>query len=407
MKLSYFGETYMNLSPAILGGRPVASPELPFARPFLPSYDEIEGQYRSIFSSGMITTGPYAEQFAEAAAELLGVKYAVCVSSCTSGLMLAYQALNLPAEASVLVPSFTFMASGLAPLWNRHHIKFIDIDAKTLNLDPKKLEESITDDCAAVIGVHQFGAPAPVEEIQTIADKYGLQVLYDSAHGLGSLHHGKPLGQYGRAEAFSLTPTKLVIAGEGGIVATNDEEIAYHLRIGKNYGNPGDYDCLFPGLNARMSELHAILGLHSLKMLESAVQTRNNIVRYYRQRLGALPGVSFQEIQDDDRSSYKDFTLIVEPGEFGLDAAQLTKALDAEGVGSRMYYAPVLHQMKTFRQFVDYDPAERLPNTVYLSTRAISPPLYSDMREQEAAIVCEAIERIQRNIKAVLERLTA
>ncbi|MDP8244554.1 MAG: DegT/DnrJ/EryC1/StrS family aminotransferase [Candidatus Hinthialibacter antarcticus] len=397
----------MNLTPAILGGRCAASPALPFARPLLPSYDDVAGQYRSIFSSGMVTTGPYAEQFAEAVADRLGVKYAVCVSSCTSGLMLAYQALSLPKEATVLVPSFTFMASGLASLWNHHHLKFIDIDPKTLNLDPKNLEESITDDCELVIGVHQFGAPAPIEEIQTIAEKHSLQVLYDSAHGLGSLHHGKPLGGNGRAEIFSLSPTKLVVAGEGGVVATNDEEIAYHLRIGRNYGNPGDYDCLFPGMNARMSEFHAILGLHSLKMLEGAVHTRNKIVGYYRERLGALPGVAFQQIAEYDRSSYKDFTLILEPGEFGLNAQQLAKALDAEGIGSRMYYAPVLHQMKVYQQFVDFDPAERLPNTVYLATRAISPPLYSDMREQEAAVVCEAIERIQTNAKAVLARLTA
>ncbi|MBZ0255050.1 DegT/DnrJ/EryC1/StrS family aminotransferase [bacterium] len=380
---------------------------MPFARPLLPSFDEVESQYRSIFSSGMVTTGPYAEQFAEAAAEMLGVKYAICVSSCTAGLMLAYQALNLPEYTTILLPSFTFMASGLPSLWNRHHIKFIDIDLKTLNLDPKNLQNSITGDCSAVVGVHQFGNPAPIEQIQTIADKSQMQVLYDSAHGLGSLHNGNPLGSNGRAEVFSLSPTKLVVAAEGGIVATNDEEIAYHLQIGRNYGNPGNYDCLFPGLNARMSELHAILGLHSLKMLEAAVVTRNKIVQYYRERLDQLPGVSFQEIAKGDRSSYKDFTLILEPSEFGLDAAQFSKALNAEGVGSRMYYAPVLHQMKAYQQFVDFDPVEQLPNTVYLSTRAVSPPLYSDMREKEAEIVCAAIERIQANAKAIVKQITA
>ncbi len=391
----------MKSLPAILGGTPTASPPLPFARPFLPSYDEVEGQYRSIFASGMITLGPYAEQFAEASAETLGVKHCVCVSSCTSGLLLAYQALGLPPKSTILVPSFTFMASGLAPLWNHHHINLIDVNPKTLNVDPDILEKSVTDDCAALIAVHQFGAPAPIEEIESIADTNNLQVLYDSAHGLGSLHHGKPLGGNGRAEAFSLSPTKLVIAAEGGIVATNDDDIAYHLRIGRNYGNPGDYDCLFPGINARMSELHAILGLHSLKMLEQAVNTRNKIVQYYRERLGQIPGVSFQTINEYDRSSYKDFTLIVEPCEFGLDAAQLTKALDAECIGSRMYYSPVLHQMKAFQRFVDFEPEERLPNTVYLSTRAISPPLYSDMRQQEAAVICEAIEKIHANAKAI------
>ena len=394
----------MKNPPALLGGRPLANPPLPFVRPSLPALEELEKPYREILRNGMVTTGRYAEQLGETLAASLGVKRAIAVSSCTTGLLLAVQALNLPEGSEVILPSFTFMASALGPVWNRLQLRFVDVDRHTMNLDPEAVTAAVTPAASAIIGVHQFGNPAPIEALRSLADKHGLALVYDAAHGFGALHHGKPLGRYGNAEVFSLTPTKLMIAAEGGIVATDDEAVAEHVRVGRNYGNPGNYDCLFPGMNARMSEFHAILALHSLSRLETAAQRRNHAVALYRERLGRIPGIGFQRIAPADRSSYKDFSIVVEENDFGLTRKSLADALLAEGIHTRVYYSPVLHQMQAFQPFVEKDADARLPNTLYLESHALSLPLYSDMTDAEVDLVCAAFERIHEHAPAIAAR---
>ncbi|MGC9329592.1 MAG: DegT/DnrJ/EryC1/StrS family aminotransferase, partial [Candidatus Hinthialibacter sp.] len=213
------------------------------------------------------------------------------------------------------------------------------------------------------------------------------------------------LGQYGRAEIFSMSPTKLLIAAEGGIVATNDPETAYHLRIGRNYGNPGDYDCLFPGMNARMSELHAIMALQSLESLENAALHRNQVREKYLERLSEIPGIHFQKISEEDRSSLKDFSIVVEE-EFGVTQRQLEESLKAETIQTRVYYCPVLHKMQAFRRFAEGGMDDLLPNTLYLESHALSLPMYSDMQDREIDQVCEAIERIHANASVIAARFS-
>ena len=393
-------------NPVILGGNPITDAFFPFVRPQLPQLKEIEDLYSTVLQNGMVTTGPHAEEFGERIKEHLGVDYAIAVSSCTTGLLLAVQSLQLPQDSEVIVPSFTFMASALGPVWNRLRVRFVDVDLQTMNVDLKKIEEAITPNTSAIMGVHQFGNPAPIEALQELADRKGLTLMYDAAHGFGSRHNEKPLGGNGKAEVFSLSPTKLLIAAEGGIVATNDPSIAEHVRLGRNYGNPGNYDCLFSGLNARMSELHAILALKSLTMLDKAAENRNASVACYRQILSSVPGIGFQEISENDRSSYKDFTIVVDENEFGLTQKQLEEALKAERIQSRVYYQPVLHKMQAFRHFAGENADELLPNTNYLESHALSLPLYSDMKEDEIEKICEAIKRIHDHANTISARFT-
>ncbi|MEW6236518.1 MAG: DegT/DnrJ/EryC1/StrS family aminotransferase [Candidatus Omnitrophota bacterium] len=391
----------MDNRPAILGGDIISPHRIPFVRPSLPPLNEISEKIEEALTSGMVTTGPYAEQLGEEMAHYMGVKNAVAVSSCTTGLMLAIQALGLPEGSEVVLPSFTFIASGLGLVWNRLKLRFADVDVLTMNIDPQSAEEAITANTSAILGVHQFGNPAPIEDLQRLADRRGLRLFFDSAHGLGSWRDSKPLGGFGSVEVFSLSPTKLTIAAEGGIVATNDDDIARHVRLGRNYANPGNYDCLFPGINARMSELHAILALSSFKKLGEASQRRNQAVKLYRERLGRIPGLSFQKIAENDRSSYKDFSIVVDETEFGLTQRRLAGALLAEDIQTRIYYSPILHQMTAFRSFADKDADARLKNSLYLESHALSLPLFSDMKDDEVEIVCAAIERIHSHAKAV------
>jgi dTDP-4-amino-4,6-dideoxygalactose transaminase len=217
-------------------------------------------------------------------------------------------------------------------------------------------------------------------------------VLFDAAHALGSRHDGAAVGGFGTAEVFSLTPTKVVVAGEGGIIATNDQDLADACRLVREYGNPGDYDSRLVGLNARMSEVHAALALRSLVGLDERVTRRNALAGAYREALADVPGLSFPDVRTGDLSTYKDFTVLVDAEAFGIDAACLARALDAEGIETRRYYAPPVHLHRAYRGV----PTGPLPVTETVAGKVLTLPLWTDMPEATVALVADAVRRIRR-----------
>jgi dTDP-4-amino-4,6-dideoxygalactose transaminase len=245
---------------------------------------------------------------------------------------------------------------------------------------------------------HVYGNPCPVEELQAVADSAGVPLVYDAAHALGSRRAGRAIGGFGTAEVFSLSPTKVVTAAEGGLVTTDDDSLADTLRIARDYGNPGSYDCEFAGLNARLSEVHAAVGLASLSGLEERVTVRNEIAELYRAELAHVPGVAFQRVDDADTSTYKDLTLIIEPDAFGIDAAALGRALAAESIDTRHYYSPPIHQQKAYREHAG---ARELPITDALAARVISVPLHTDMPVGDVRRVAGAIIGIHQHASRV------
>jgi dTDP-4-amino-4,6-dideoxygalactose transaminase len=378
--------------PAILGGNPVFHQFIPLVQPTLPPYDDrLACRVAELFQTGMLTKGKYLREFEERVADYLGVKHAVAVSSCTLGLLLTYHGLGLKGE--VIIPSFTFMATAHPLLWVGAEPVFVDIDPYTWNIDPQRVEAAITERTTAIVAVHNFGNPAPVAELETIARRHGLKLIFDAAHGFGSLYRGRPVGGFGDAEVFSLSPTKLLVAGEGGIVATNNEDLAEHIRVGREYGNPGDYDSCFPGLNARLPEFNAILGLRSLEMLEENVLRRNRVAAAFRERLGHLPGLTFQQVHPEDRSSYKDFSLLVDEAAFGLTRDELALALRAENIDTRKYHDPPVHTHKAYRHLYERY-RDNLPITDRIAPRSLSLPIWSHMDEATVEGICTAIERI-------------
>jgi dTDP-4-amino-4,6-dideoxygalactose transaminase len=388
--------------PALLGGPPAFADGLPFMRPTLPPWDALAQPVREIISTGMLTKGHYLEMFEERVARHLGVKHAVAVSSCTTGLMLVYRCLGL--EGEVLVPSFTFMATVHPLVWQGATPVFIDIDPLTWDIDPGQIEAHITSRTTAIVAVHVFGNPAPTEELEAIARRHGLALIFDAAHGFGALHHGASLGGYGVVEVFSTSPTKLLVTGEGGIVATNDDGLAHRVRIGREYGNPGTYDSLLPGINARMQEFSAILGLQSLDMLEENARRRNALASCYRTHLAQVSGITFQAIRPYDRSSFKDLTIYIEAEQFGLDRDSLSLALAQEGISTRAYYVPPVHRHTAYQELVQQQELH-LPVTESVERNVLSLPIYSHMPAHSVIKVGETIHRIHDHasqIRAVL-----
>ncbi len=386
--------------PAALGGKPVFASKVQIVRPLLPDFADMTEEVQSILKSGMVTKGQYLQAFEQAIAQHLGVEHVIAVSSCTSGLMLTYKALGLTGD--VVVPSFTFMATVSSLVWCGLRPVFADVDPDTTNLDPAAAEAAITPNTSAIVAVHNFGNPADIEGLRAVARRHNLKLVFDSAHGFGSLYQGKPVGGQADAHIFSLSPTKLLIAGEGGIVSTNDAELAGKLRMGREYGNSGNYDSAFAGLNARMAEFNAILGLHSLSLLAGAAESRNETASYFQEMMGRLPGIGFQKVMPGNRNSYKDFSITVDPAAFGLNRDQLAQALQAENVDTRKYYEPPVHRQTAYQQYYN---GSILPNTDWLSERSLSFPMWSQMEPEVMTGICQAVERIYEHREALREKL--
>jgi dTDP-4-amino-4,6-dideoxygalactose transaminase len=375
--------------PAVLGGTPAFPEGLPLVRPQVPDPDEAAADVRAILESRQLTNGPRVRDLEERIAAYAGVRHCVAVASCTLGLMLVLRARGLAGD--VIVPSFTFSATVHAVAWNGLRPVFADVDARTLTVTPDTVR-GVGQGAVALLATHVFGTPCDVEGLGEEARERGIDLIFDAAHALGSRHRGTPMGQFGTAEVFSLTPTKLVVAGEGGVIATNDDDLAEACRIGREYGHPGDYDTRFVGLNARMSEVHAALAIRSLEGLDERVAHRGALAERYRGLLSPIRGVAFPEVLSGDVSTYKDFSLLVDPDGFGIDADCLGRSLAAEGIDTRRYYSPPVH---THRAYRDLPPAS-LPVTERAARRALTLPLWSEMTVDHVARVAAAVARIQR-----------
>ena len=382
-------------TPAILGGSPAFPERLHLLRPTLPPFADLEPGLGQLYGSGMLTKGPILARYEQALAEHLGVRHALGVSSCTAGLMLVFDRFR---GAEIVLPSFTFMATAMAAVWAGLVPIFADIDPDTWCLSPTAVATALTPATALVAPVHVFGNPADTESFEALGLRSGLAVVYDAAHGFGARRDGAPVGGQGLAQVFSTSPTKLLITGEGGVVATDDDELAERVRTGREYGNPGTYDAIFVGLNARLPEASALLGLKGLELLDREAERRNALAAAYRERLGALPGLAFQRIRPQDRSSYKDFSLRVRAAEFGLTRDELAAGLAAEGIDTRAYYVPPVHRLQAF---ATRGPRfeERLPETALLCDEVITLPAYGQLE-------IEVVERVAACMMALHERAT-
>ncbi|WTW93396.1 DegT/DnrJ/EryC1/StrS family aminotransferase [Streptomycetaceae bacterium NBC_01309] len=383
--------------PAALGGSPAFPEGLPLTRVQVPDRAELDRRFDAILTSGQLTNGDTVRELEEAAAEFLEVPHVVAVASCTSGLMLVLQAFGV-AGGRVAMPSFTFSATAHAAHWAGGLPDFAEVDRETLTLDPASAASLI--DAAegsppavkALMATHVYGTPCHVEELDKLSAEWDVPLLYDAAHAFGSRRAGTPIGGFGAAEVFSLSPTKVLAAAEGGLVATRDAALAEQIRLGRGYGNPGDYDCVFPGLNARMSELHAALALVSLRTLPERVAHRGALAAAFAARVEGLPGVRLPALAAGDTSTWKDLTLIVDPVEFGCDVPALAAALKAEGIDSRRYFHPAVHLQKAYATTPG---AWRLPVTEEMAERVLTVPLWSHMDEATILRVADAVTAIQ------------
>jgi dTDP-4-amino-4,6-dideoxygalactose transaminase len=383
---------------ALLGGEPAFASGLPFVQPARPPLERVMARLQPSYDRGMLTNGPLVRQLEDEVAARLGVAHVAAVSSCTVGLMLTIQALTRAGD-SVLMPSFTFAATAHAAAWAGGKPRFAECRTDDFMIDVDDAAQRL-DGSAAVIGTHVFGAPCHPERVEALAAARGIPVVFDAAHALGTVRGQRPVGGFGAAEVFSLSPTKVVVGGEGGLVTTNDGALADVIRIGRDYGNPGTYDSVFAGLNGRLSELHAAMALESLRDLDEHLARRRRLVARYGAGLAALPGVGVQHLEPDDESTHKDFTIVVDDAAFGVDRDTLAAALRAEGIDTRCYFSPPVHRHTAYRSVSEDD----LPRTDWLAARVISLPLWRDLAPETVEAIADAVARVHHHAEEINER---
>lgn len=369
---------------------PTPTQKIYVTQPSLPDYPLLDEKFRDIASSLILSNfAKYSTLLEEDVEKRLGVRKALSFPNCTSALMLTIRAMGL--EGEVILPSFTFSATGHAVVWNGLIPVFADINPQTFCIDPDDVERKITNKTSAIIAVHVFGNPADIKRLEAIASKYKLKLIFDSAHALGSRYYGKALGGFGNVECFSLSGTKVITSAEGGIATSNDVEFMQRMHLGRNYGADSDYNCQYIGLNGKMSEFHAAIALESMSLIDKFLRQRNRLAQLYKERLSRLRGISFQRIPEGSVSTFKDFAIIINQRAFGLNRDEIIDKLIERDIYPKKYFFP-LHRMKAYQSLRHR--AEGLKNTQYMADNIICLPIFSHMTREMLDKICEVLSAI-------------
>ncbi len=342
-----------------------------------------------VLRSGRLALGPRMVKFEQMMADYIGVKHAVAVSSGTAALHLIVKALGISEGDEVLVPSFTFAASVNAFLYEGAKPVFIDIEPDTYNLDTEDLRRKITARAKAVMVVDVFGHPAEWDEILSVADLHGLKIIDDSCEALGAEYRGRRIGQFGNAAAFAFYPNKQMTTGEGGIIVTDDAEIASLCRSLRNQGR-GEMGAWLEherlGYNYRLDEMSAALGLSQLKRLEQFLAKREQVARMYTESLKEFDWVRPPVTRPDVRMSW--FVYVATLAE-GLNRDRVMQAMEERGLPVRGYFSPV-HLQPYIRERFGTGP-EELPVTEAVARRTIALPFHNNLTGAQVTRVVETL----------------
>ena len=365
-------------------------------KPFLPRLEEFTPYLEQIWANGQLTNnGPFHRQFEQELAEYLGVKYVSLFANATLALLTALQALRINGE--VITTPYSFVATTHALWWNNIKPVFVDIEPDYCNLDPEKIEAAITPQTTAILPVHVYGNPCDVGRIQEIADTYGLKVIYDACHTFGVTLAGEPVLNFGDLSVMSFHATKVFNTFEGGAIISHDENTKKRIDYLKNFGFAGETTVVAPGINAKMNEVQAAMGLLQLKHVDANIEKRGQLPLRYREQLADLPGIRFLEDMPGVRHCYPYFPIFVDEKHFGLGRDALYEKLKEHDIYGRRYFYPLISQFPTYRALQSALPGRMLV-AERITDEVICLPIYSDLDLNTVDIICTHIRKnAQRN----------
>jgi len=365
---------------------------IPIIRPTLIDYESVEDEFREVWNSGQVTVSKYTELFEQSVCKTLAVRNAIAVSSCTSGLMLAVKALDLKGE--VIVPSLTFTATAHSIMWNNIAPVFCDSNKGTYTIDTKKIGPLITKKTSAIMPVYIFGLPPEINKLERLASKHNLKLIFDSAQGLGARYKGRLAGGFGDAEVFSMSPTKVVTSIEGGLVTTNNDELAGKIRQMRDYGKSIDgEDIDYIGLSSRVSEFHSIIGLKNFKKMAQLIKKRNELITYYKKCLDGLKGISFQKIPPCCKSTGNYMVIFIDGEKAKTTRDEIHQYLKEKGIQTKKYFYPPLHMQKAYTIYRRKYQG-RLQVAEKASREGLALPLFSHMSKKIIFNICNELKKI-------------
>ncbi|MHB1116415.1 DegT/DnrJ/EryC1/StrS family aminotransferase [Sideroxydans sp.] len=349
-------------------------------RPVLPPLEEFLPYLQQIWDSKVLTNGgSFHQQLERALCDYLGVKYISLFTNGTIGLVTALQALRITGE--VITTPYSFVATAHSLLWNGIKPVFVDIHPDTLNLDPAKIEAAITPSTTAILAVHVYGHPCDVDAIQKIADNYNLKVIYDAAHAFGVQYHSGSLLNHGDLSVLSFHATKVFNTFEGGAIVSPDAKTKQRIDHLKNFGFVDEVTVIAPGINGKMSEFNAALGLLQLKGIDAALQQRKAIDTRYRQAFSGVKGIRCLSAVQEDVANYAYFPILVQPG-YVLSRDELYLKLREHDIFARRYFYPLISDFPMYRGLPSAAQAN-LSVASRASQEVLCLPIYPGLSEEQ------------------------
>ena len=360
--------------------------------PLLPPLEEFIPYLEQIWANKWVTNnGQFHQQLEKALCEYLGVEYLSLFANGTLPLLTALQALDITGE--VITTPYSFVATTHAIWWNGLKPVFVDIDEKTCNLDPDKIEAVITPNTSAILPVHCYGTPCDVERIQVIADKYGLKVIYDAAHAFGVELNGESILNRGDMSTISFHATKVFNTAEGGALIVHDAETKKRVDQLKNFGMVNETKTMEPGINGKMDEIRAALGLLNLQQVDDAIEKRRQVATRYRAALQGVKGIRFFDETIGVKSNYGYFPIFVDAEEYGTTRDELYFKLQEEGIYGRRYFYPLITAFHPYCDLPSASPAN-LPVATKMANEVICLPIHQGLSKEDVDRVVKTLVKL-------------
>jgi dTDP-4-amino-4,6-dideoxygalactose transaminase len=395
--------THAKTAVAVLGGPPAFREPRYITRALRPDERLFGELVASVFRSRWFTNdGELVRQLEARLAERLGVAFCAALCNGTIALQTALRSLDLTGE--VITTPFTFPATVHAIEWIGLTPVFCDVDPETYNLDPACAAELVSDRTSALLPVHVFGNPCDVVAIEELARARDIKVVYDAAHAFGVAHRGRPIGAWGDLSVLSFHATKLFHTGEGGAVMGMNADHRKTVARLRNFGIVGEDDVVGVGLNGKLSEVHAALGLALIGSIDGELHARRRLAERYRERLTGIEGLRFQRRAPETMPNHSYFTVEISPDRFGLSRDELHVALRAENVITRRYFYPLCSDNECYRHLPSAQP-DRLPNARQVAASVLCLPIYGGLDLADVDRIADAIIAVRAAAPQVRQAL--
>jgi dTDP-4-amino-4,6-dideoxygalactose transaminase len=358
-------------------------------QPALPPLEEFVESLKVIWHNRILTNnGPFHQQLEQELSDYLGVKHLSLFNNGTMALLTAMQALEISGE--VITTPYSFVATTHSLWWNNIKPVFTDIEANTCNLDPAMIEAAITPQTTAILPVHVYGNPCDVAAIQAIADKHNLKVIYDACHTFNVRIGDQPVLHFGDLSVMSFHATKVFNTFEGGAIVSHSPEMKQRIDFLKNFGFADETTVVGPGINAKMNEVQAAMGLLQLKQIDTNIAQRKRIALQYREKLRGIPGLRLLEDMPDVQHCYSYFPVFVDESLYGMSRDRLYDKLKAHNIYGRRYFYPLISQFPTYQELDSALPG-KLPVAETITQQVICLPLYPGLLDSEIQSICNIL----------------